>query len=294
MPTDMAMAGTVGSGIAAVRDALRLGGVETWALEARLMMAEVLGASATDVFAYPERVLAVEEWAAVTDMMQRRLAREPLAYILGRREFWSLPFHVAPPTLIPRPETELLVASVLQRFSDPGASLRILDLGTGSGCLLLSLLHERPRAHGVGIDICEDALRVARVNAASLGLASRARFVRGDWAEAVRGRFEVIVTNPPYVPTSDLAALMPDVRSFEPRRALDGGADGLAAYRRIVARLSDVAMPEAWAVMEIAPDLAENVAALVGGAGFEIVAVLADLAGRPRCVVAQNRNGPKQ
>lgn len=281
---------TVGTGLAAIRAALRTGGIDAWALESRLMMAGALGISAAHVFSHPERVLSDDERGALAEMTHRRLAREPLAYILGQREFWSLPFGVAPATLIPRPETELIVEIVLQCYPDPDASPRILDLGTGSGCILLSLLHERPRAGGVGVDICEDALRVARTNAAALQLASRARFVCGDWTEPLGGTFDVIVANPPYIPTPDLAELMPDVRLFEPRRALDGGTDGLAAYRRIVARLGHFATVNTSLVMEIAPDLAEGVTELVEIGGFDVVAIVDDLGGRARCVVAKHRN----
>jgi release factor glutamine methyltransferase len=223
-------------------------------------------------------------------MLARRLRREPLAHILGSREFWSLELRVTADTLIPRPETETVVEAALdwaagREPSDaPGQVMRVLDLGTGSGCLLLALLHELPDAWGVGVDISESALEVARENAVRHQLDDRSAFVCADWADALAGPFDLVVGNPPYIAEGEWFDLPPEVRGFEPRRALLAGLDGVAAYRRIFPELARLLAPTGAAFLEIGgasagPALAESFAQ-----GLQTFEARSDLAGRPRCL----------
>ena len=216
--------------------------------------------------------------------MRSRAAREPLAYIIGRREFWSLDFEVGPGVLVPRPESEIMVEEALKRFPIVDAPLRVVDLGTGSGCLLLAFLSERPKAEGLGVDISEEALVLAMRNAANLGLDKRARFLRGDWMGALSGLWDVIFINPPYILEGDLDGLDPEVGRYEPRGALDGGPDGLYAYRRIAAALRPRLAPEGRAFLEIGQGQAGAVERLLSEKGLSVEGTVCDLAGIPRCL----------
>lgn len=211
-------------------------------------------------------------------LVERRMADEPVAYILGHREFWSLDFRVTPDTLIPRPDSETLVEAAL---AGAGPSPRILDLGTGSGCLLLSVLHERPDGWGVGVDRSLGAARVAADNAGRLGLTDRAAFVVGDWTGAIGGLFDLILANPPYVGTAE--RLDREVADYEPKSALFAGVDGLDDYRRIIPALRALLTPAGSAHLEIGHTQADLVSEIAVTEGFAPV-VRRDLAGRPRCV----------
>jgi release factor glutamine methyltransferase len=204
---------------------------------------------------------------------------------VGRREFWSLPFEVTEETLDPRPDSECLVETVLARIPDRRAPLRILDLGTGTGCLLLALLHELPQARGFGVDISPGACEAAARNALSLGLDRRAAFAAGDWGAGVAGAYDVIVTNPPYIRVAEVAGLDPEVRDFEPRRALDGGSDGLAAYRALAPDVARLLAPEGFAAFEIGLGQAEAVASVLRPHGLAPLAVARDLQSRERCLI---------
>jgi len=175
--------------------------------------------------------------ARLAPLLARRAAREPLALILGRREFWSLDFAVSPATLIPRPESETLVEAAVAAFADRAPPRRVLDLGTGTGCLLLAALAEFPGAFGIGVDRAEAAAALAARNAASLRLADRVAIVCGNWADALDAGFDLVLCNPPYIRTGDLHGLMPEVARYEPASALDGGTDGFAAFRRVMPEL---------------------------------------------------------
>ena len=214
-----------------------------------------------------------------------------MARLLGAREFWGLEFELSADTLVPRPETETLVEAVLAARPDRAAALRIADLGTGTGALLAALLSEYPRAHGVGTDISDAALTVARANLAGLSLADRADFVLSDWGGALAGPFDVIVVNPPYIASADISGLDPEVRDHEPRRALDGGPDGLIAYRRIVADLPRLLAPGGIAVLELGIGQDVAVGELAQAAGLSVRGVAADLAGVPRALVATRGAG---
>ncbi len=251
--------------------------------EARILIAAALGTDAAGLLSRQEI-----DPAACAPWLARRLAREPMAYITGRREFWGLDFAVSPATLIPRPDSETLIEAALAALPDRAGVRRILDLGTGSGCLLLAALKEFPAAFGLGVDRAAAAAALARGNAVSLGLAERSGFVVSDWATALTGRFDVVLANPPYINSADLSGLMPEVAVYEPPAALDGGPDGLAAYRRIMADLPALLAPDGVAVLEIGAGQAPDVTALAGQAGLT-AAARADLAGHPRALILRHR-----
>jgi release factor glutamine methyltransferase len=219
-------------------------------------------------------------------MLRRTLAHEPLSRILGQREFWGLEFELSADTLDPRPETETVVEAVVARLSDRGGSYRFLDLGTGSGCLLLALLSEYPAASGIGVDLAPGGVATAAGNAARLGFAPRAAFVQGDWAAGLKGTFDVVVANPPYIASTDLPSLPPEVREYDPPLALDGGADGLAAYRAIAADLPRLLAPGGVFACEVGAGQHAAVAGIIVAAGLVIDAMVPDLAGIPRCILA--------
>ena len=221
----------------------------------------------------------------------RRATREPVAYILGRKEFWSLEFEVSPAVLIPRPETETLVETALREFKQQPPRT-ILDLGTGSGCLLIALLSEWKTSIGLGVDISNDALAIARRNAAHLGVAPRATFATSDWTSDVRDRFDLIVSNPPYITARELLSLKRDVAGFEPARALEGGADGLDPMRRIASGLGNVMKPDALAIIELGIGQAAAASRILLNAGLEVLRIAKDLAGRDRAIVARLPHQP--
>jgi release factor glutamine methyltransferase len=274
---------------AALRDGaarLRAGGIDNPRLEARLLLAHALGITPAAVLRDP---LAPVGRAAVgrvpyDTMLDRRAAREPLALITGRREFWSLDLAVSAATLIPRADSETLIEAALAALPDRARVRRILDLGTGTGCLLLAALSEFPAAFGIGTDRSAAAATLARDNAAMLGMADRAAFVCTDWAGALAGRFDLILSNPPYIRSGDLAGLMPEVARHEPAAALDGGPDGLNAYRRILPELPRRLAAGGVAVLELGAGQQAAVAALARAAGFASTP-RADLAGIPRALV---------
>lgn len=230
---------------------------------------ERLRAAGVDNPRLDARLLKTEEQIA------RRVAREPVAYILGHKEFWSLDFQVGPGVLIPRPETETLVEAVLECFPDRNAALDVLDLGTGSGCLLGAVLSEYKWARGTGIDSSPTALQWAQRN-----LDTRARLFLGDFASAT-GTYDVILSNPPYIRTQDISGLAPEIRLYEPVQALDGGSDGLEAYRALAPLIRRLLKPDGQVFLEIGAGQGEAVAALLGGK----TETVDDLAGIPRCVI---------
>jgi release factor glutamine methyltransferase len=217
-------------------------------------------------------------------LVARREAREPLALILGHREFWSLDFAVSPATLIPRPESETLIEAAIAAFARREPPRRVLDLGTGTGCLLLAALSEFTAAFGIGVDRSAEAAALAARNAAALHLANRAAFVCGDWAASLDARCDLVLCNPPYIASADLDGLMPEVARHEPRSALDGGADGFAAYRCLFPALPRLLIPSGIAVLEIGAGQAEPAVELARRAGFA-AETRADLSGIPRALV---------
>ena len=231
---------TAGKAWAEVARVLREAGVESPVVDARLLVCHALGTDRLGLLREPNRPVG-DAASALADAVKRRLAREPVSRIIGERAFWGRQFSISPATLDPRADSETLIAAGLElagplQEARPDRPLRLLDLGTGSGCLLLTLLAELPAAEGIGVDISPEALDVARGNAARLGVAGRAQFVLGDWMACMEGPFDLVLSNPPYIRHSDLASLAPEVIAYDPALALDGGEDGLAAYRQILAR----------------------------------------------------------
>ncbi|TVQ57688.1 MAG: peptide chain release factor N(5)-glutamine methyltransferase [Rhodobacteraceae bacterium] len=249
--------------VAAATRRLAAAGVADPARDARLLMRHATGLDAAALSAALDAPLAEDAAARFDAAVARRAARAPLSHVTGAREFWGRRFAVGPEVLDPRPETEILIAWALE---GPGAA-RVLDLGVGSGCILLTLLAEWPTATGVGVDASPAALAVAQANAAALGVAARAVLSRGDWCAGVEGRFDLVVANPPYLDAADMAALGPEERA-EPPLALDGGADGLAAYRAIAAGLDRVLAPRGVALVEVGAGQAAAVAAIFRAEGF--------------------------
>lgn len=263
-------------------------GVEDPRTDARLLVTAALGLRPQDVLLYPERVLAAEEAARVEALVARRAAREPVSRILGRRGFWTLDLAVGPDTLDPRPDTETVVETVLEALPDRAAPLRIIDFGTGTGCILLALLSEYPNASGLGVDISPGAVAVAEDNARANGLAGRAAFRVGDWGNGVEdGFWDVAVSNPPYITVAEMATLEPEVLDHDPHRALVAGDDGLTAYRRLAPDLHRVLRPGGLAALEVGRGQAGRVGALLREAGFETPWNRRDLGGVERCVAAR-------
>jgi release factor glutamine methyltransferase len=258
---------------------LAAAGIDDPRREARIILAAALDTDAAGLFVYENIAEQTFEF-----LLRRRVSREPMAYILGRREFWGLEFAVSPATLIPRPDSETIIEAALTAFPERNAVQRILDLGTGTGCLLLAALHEFPAAYGIGVDSAPAAASLAQHNATLLGLAPRAAFFAGDWAAALDAKFDLILCNPPYIPGGDIDGLMPEVSKFEPRAALDGGADGLAAYRRVIAALPALLTQRGVAILELGRGQAASVAALAEQKGF-FSTYRADLAKIPRALV---------
>jgi release factor glutamine methyltransferase len=234
--------------LAEAEQRLRGAGLENARHEARWLLAAHLGLEPPELLARREQPI---DSAAFFALLERRLRREPLAYLTGTQPFRGLELHVSPATLIPRADSETLIEAALTVLPSLSRPWRILDLGTGTGCLLIAVLREAPLAVGVGVDLSEDAAALARRNAALCGVADRAAFMAGDWAEAIAGRYDLILSNPPYIPSGDMSGLMPDVALYEPKRALDGGPDGLDAYRRILTALPRLLTPRGHAVLEL-------------------------------------------
>lgn len=254
--------------------------------ESRALLRAALGLSDLDLVVHGAQPVAPDEVARLAALAGRRAAGEPLARLVGRREFWSLDFALTPETLVPRPETETLVEAALAIFTDRAAPLRILDLGVGSGAILAALLSEYRNAHGIAVDRAEGAARTARSNLAQLGLGPRAGFLVGDWADAIAGRFDLIVSNPPYIARTDIAALAPEVRDHDPRGALDGGEDGLDAYRVIARALPRLLAAGGRAILELGMGQEADVARLLAAAGVPADGpARPDLAGIARAIV---------
>lgn len=268
--------------LAAARARLAAAGVPDPGLDARLLVARAAGLTPERVLIEPDVALDRAALDRLEALLAARAARRPMAQILGFRDFWRHRFIVTPDVLDPRPETETLVAAALR-----APFQRVLDLGTGSGAILLSLLAAREGATGLGTDLSEAALGVARRNAAALGLAGRVAFQRADWFDGVEGRFDLIVSNPPYIAAAELAGLAPEVRDHEPHLALSPGGDGLGAYRAIAAGAGRHLAPGGRLILEIGATQGAEVAGLLTAAGLVGVAILPDLDGRDRVVAAR-------
>jgi release factor glutamine methyltransferase len=280
---------SLGQAHTAVARLLREARIAAPELDVRLLLCHAAGLTHEAYVAGINDALAPDAAARFGACVARRLAGEPVSRIVGVREFYGRPFRIDASTLDPRPDTETLIEAALD-LAGGEAPLRLLDLGTGSGCILVTLLAELPRAGGVGIDKSLPALELARANAESLGVGDRARFIAGDWLEAVQDTFDLVVANPPYLSAADMAGLSNAVGVHDPKDALYGGTDGLVAYRRIVPRLLKVLRPGGIALFEIGHTQAEAVSGLLAEAGLILEqGPWRDLAGRPRVVGGRAR-----
>lgn len=277
---------------------LTAAGIDNPALDARILVAHALGLDRAQLVGQADRILTEKEQTEIATLVGRRAKREPVSRILGLREFWSLPFGVNEATLVPRPESETVVEAALKGIRHSGfgiqgknprmldAECRILDLGTGTGCLLLAILHELPRATGLGIDIAPRAVEQAKENAERLGLTARAEFRMGDWVEGIDEQFDFIISNPPYITGDEISTLMPEVRDHDPWLALDGGKDGLEIYRRLIPQLPRLLKPKGFAVFEVGETQAATVRDIFVGAEFKNIAAHSDINGIERCITA--------
>lgn len=289
MAPDVPMPATLGEAARAAQRMLSEAGIEDPGRDARLLVAAAAGSTTADIIAHPERQLSAEVQTRLATMVARRSAHEPVSRILGEREFYGRRFALSSATLDPRPDTETLIdvaLSIAEREGWRDKPIRILDIGTGTGCLLLTLLAELPLATGVATDISREALAVAQSNAVALGVEERAAFEVRDVLDGVEGRFDLVVSNPPYIPSREIAGLDADVRNFDPHAALDGGVDGLDIYRRIAAGLDRVV--KGWVIVEVGAGQANAVALLFQQAFVKTrqaeVSLHCDLGGHIRCV----------
>ncbi|GAB3131049.1 peptide chain release factor N(5)-glutamine methyltransferase [Novispirillum itersonii] len=274
---------TVAAAVSALTPRFAAAGIDTARLDARLLVAAVAGIRAQDILLRPDLELTVEAEERLAEFARRREGREPVSRILGARGFWTLDLEVGGATLDPRPDTETVIEVVLERRKTPPG--RILDLGTGTGAILLALLSEYPQAVGVGTDLMPAAVDLARRNAARCGLGGRAEFLLGSWTDGVTGPFEVVVSNPPYIPAADIPVLEPEVRNHDPLTALVGeDEDGLGCYRILIPKAVAVLAPGGLLVLEVGIGQAPAVTDLMNAAGFEHLQVRADLGGVDRCV----------
>jgi release factor glutamine methyltransferase len=272
----------------AAQSRLKSGAIDSPSIDARLLVEAATGATRVDILTDPYRLVSPQQQAQLEAWVERRLRREPVSRILGRKGFWKIMLNVTPDVLSPRPDTETLIDVAVLAHAKTEA-FTVADLGTGSGAILLAILSERPGATGVGTDISSEALAVARENGANLGLDGRAAFLRTEWATGFGDNsFDLVVSNPPYIPSDDIDGLDPEVRDHDPRLALDGGPDGLQAYRELAPEIMRILRPGGIFAVEIGWDQGPQVKALFDTQGFPDVKIVKDLADRDRVVT----NGP--
>jgi release factor glutamine methyltransferase len=285
---DLAGAGDIAAARRLLTASFEQAGLDSPALDARLLIQHALSLDHTALAAGSGRALSESERNAIAQLAARRLSGEPVARIFGVKEFWGLPLSLSATTLVPRPETETVVEAALavigERRNEP---LRIADLGTGTGAILLALLREFPNATGIGTDLDPGAIETAQANADALGLSARAQFVRTDFGSGLNERFDLVVSNPPYIATGEIAGLAREVRDHDPKLALDGGSDGLNAYRALAAQMRSLLSVRSAAVLEIGIGQTTQVEAIFSQAGLRLTATKADLAGIPRALTFQ-------
>jgi release factor glutamine methyltransferase len=275
---------TEGEMLAQAADQLAAAGIGEPRREARLLLALALGVGANAMLS-PERVIAADAAERFQVFVGRRASHEPYSRIAGKREFWSRDFLLSPDTLDPRPDSETLIEAALTLISDRSAPLELLDFGTGTGALLLALLAELSNASGTGIDLAPGAVETARRNAAAVGLDRRARFLVGNWGEGLAGSWDVILANPPYISSEQVARLAPEVVRYDPSLALDGGTDGLNSYRELAPELARLLKPSGFVVCEIGEGQGPAVARIMAQSGLVLTASRNDLAGTERCLL---------
>lgn len=286
--TDAAASPTLLTAWKAATARLKDGRIDSPSIDARLLLEAASGCSRTDILTDPYRAVTPEQQAALDGYVERRLRREPVSRILGRKGFWKIMLNVSPDVLSPRPDTEAILDVVLLAYP-PNRAFEMIDLGTGSGAILLATLAERFGARGIGTDVSSEALAVAKENAANLELDNRATFLRTEWAAGLADHsFDVVVSNPPYIPSGDIPGLDPEVRDHDPHLALDGGPDGLQAYRELAPEIRRILRPDGLFAVEIGWDQGPRVKALFEAAGFTDVIIVKDLSERDRVIT----NGP--
>ncbi len=278
---------TEGEALSAAAARLAASGIDEPRREARLLLALALCRPREQLVLSSKDTIAPANAARFAALVERRARHEPYSRIAGRREFWSREFRLSADTLDPRPDSETLITAALAQIADRDAAIDVIDLGTGTGALLLALLTELPNARGLGVDRAPGAVETARRNAAALGLAAQARFAVGHWGDGLSARVDVILVNPPYIPTEQLAELAPEVRRYDPQGALDGGPDGLGAYRELAPELARLLRSTGFAVCEIGTGQGAAVIELMARSGLETVAMACDLAGIERCLVVR-------
>jgi release factor glutamine methyltransferase len=279
---------TGGIAVLAVNQCLVKAGIDSPRLDARLLVAHALGITPTQLFSYPETPLNNLQLEQLEKLTRRRVSREPIARILGHREFWSLNFKVDESTLVPRPDSETLVEAVLARIKNRDELVSILDLGTGSGCLLLALLSELKLAKGLGVDLSEQALKVAAENARSLSFDGRVRFQRSDWFKNINCKekpFDIIISNPPYIPDNEITRLEKDVSKFDPYLALSGGGDGLCAFRELMPKVLEFIAFDGFLAVEVGVNQALSIIKYGEASGLQLDQILKDIAGLERVLV---------
>ena len=284
----MTTARTIDSALKLATSRLAEAGIVEPRREARILVGHAVRLDPRAVPITTERPMDPDQWRQFNNVLGRRCTRRPMAQVLGQREFWSLNFEVSEDTLVPRPDSETLVEAVLDAFPSQTAAIRVLDMGTGTGCLLLSILSERPGAMGLGTDISEAAVTIARRNARRLGLDARSRFEIADWTAGIVGPFDLVIANPPYICSAEIPSLEPEVGMFEPGLALDGGPDGLDCYRKIAANCRDLMAPDGRIVLETGLGQAKTVTRILSAAELAVLTIRRDLAGIERCLVAQS------
>ncbi len=265
-------------------------GIDSAALDAKLLMAQGLGCDRVALVSQSARILNSQEREAIEALALRRLNREPMSQILGYKDFWRDRFHVSADVLSPRPDSETLIEAMIAYRLDRAVAYEILDLGTGSGCLLLSLLREYPKARGLGIDQSAAALAIAEQNALALGLQARASFSLGNWMQTLQSRYDMVISNPPYIERAEIDALEPEVKEHEPMAALSGGDDGLDAYRQILTSLPKVLQPNGICVMEFGVGQEGAVEALAIKNGLKVREIKEDLASIPRAIIIEQHS----
>ena len=263
---------------------LKEAGVESYMIDARLLFCFCLKISLEKLIGYPENIVNDTESKNFFNCINRRANKEPISHIIGIREFRGLDFKVTPATLDPRADSETLIDFVHEYYPDKNKNLNIIDLGTGSGCLLLSLLHEFPNAKGTGVDISRDALEIATLNAKNLELANRVNFVLNSWISGINEKFDIIISNPPYIKTCEIANLQPEVAIYEPKSALDGGESGLGCYVEIAKEINSIAYNDSMAFFEFGIGQELDVKNTFSNSGFKFVDFKKDLAGITRCL----------
>ncbi|MCR9178179.1 MAG: peptide chain release factor N(5)-glutamine methyltransferase [Alphaproteobacteria bacterium] len=279
---DRSLDTTVETALRAAAKVLAGAGIDTARLDARLLLGHVLG---REVWPHDSAALSVPDRRAFDALLARRLAHEPVSRILGRRGFWSLEFEVTPDTLVPRPDSETLIEAAIDAFADRTPPSRILDLGTGTGCLLLAALSVFPDARGLGLDSSAAAIAIARANAALNELTERAEFAIGNWSDVDCEPSDLILSNPPYIATPELAGLDPEVRDHDPSAALDGGPDGLGAYRSLSVVIPQFLASDGIAILELGAGQEAAVAQLMADTGLTVLGIRPDLAGTARALV---------